>query len=153
MTSANRIAATLATVLTLSAPPLLAGTRGGSGAADGSGPLHDFTTCVPQEATGTVSALGYNGGYELDLGDGSFLTVYGIGSQRFWDTLGVESPQVGEEIGVTYCIIEFSDGSSKAIATSVAVGEDWVLLRDPDSGAPVWRGPRTEAAAAPGRTR
>jgi hypothetical protein len=112
----------------------------GMGPGDGTGPVTNIFDGIAVEITGTVSAVGLFGqGYQIDTGT-EVVTVFGFGPIRFWNSLGIDRPTVGEEITIEGYEITFSDGSTKIIAFSVIVGDESVVLRDAESGAPLWRG-------------
>lgn len=70
-------------------------------------------------------------------------TVFGIGPLRYWDSLEVSRPAVGNNVEINARIVTFSDGSTKNIATSITFSdsENTVELRDADC-LPNWRGGR-----------
>ena len=89
---------------------------------------------------GTVASIGYSGqGMKIDI-ETDIVTVYGIGSIRFWDNIGIARPEVGEFLAIEGYEVTFSDGNTKIIAYSVTIGDETVILRDEETGAPVWRG-------------
>ena len=94
---------------------------------------------TPVTIAGTVSSVGIQGaGMSVDTGD-EIITVYGIGPVRFWNSIGITRPQVGEDVVVNGYEVTFSDGTSRVIATEISVGGNTVLLRDPATGFPAWR--------------
>ncbi len=112
----------------------------GQGAGDGSGPIHSILDGVPVVVDGTVVALGTKGnGIEIDDGI-DIVTVYGLGPVAFWDAAGMVKPEIGEDIVVNGFEITLSDGSTKIIVASITIGGDEIILRDPETGAPLWRG-------------
>ena len=70
-------------------------------------------------------------------------TVSGIGPLRYWDSLDVSRPAVGDNVEINARTVTFSDGSTKNIATSITFidGDNTVELRDADC-LPNWRGGR-----------
>ncbi len=128
--------------LFIMAPSVFAGNgKGlGIGAGDGSGPVNSILEGVAVEVSGTVASFGTQGtGIGIDTG-AEIVTVYGMGPLAFWDAAGIAKPEIGEQITVNGYEITLSDGSFKIIAASVIIGEDELVLRDPESGAPLWRG-------------
>ena len=112
----------------------------GVGAGDGTGPLYNIYDGTAVSLTGIVASVGTFGqGLEVDTGDG-LVTVYGIGSYRYWDSLGVPFPSVGEEVAVDGYEITLSDGTTRIIATSITVSGVSIELRDSETGMPLWRG-------------
>ncbi len=112
----------------------------GLGSGGGAGPANVIFNGVPTEFSGTVMTVGTFGQpYQIDTGT-EIINVYGFGPVKFWNSLGVASPMVGEEVLIEAYEVTFSDGSSRLIAVSVSMDEDSVVLRDPDTGVPLWRG-------------
>lgn len=94
----------------------------------------------PGSVSGMVVEAGIAGqGYVIDTGT-ELMALYGIGPASYWESLGVALPQVGEAIAAEVYWVTFSDGTVKAIAFSVTVGDTDVLLRDEITGQPLWRG-------------
>lgn len=142
MKKAITLAITALTAISLfvMAPAALAGK--GNGPGDGSGPHYDILDGVPVEVTGMVAVIGTSGdGIGIDTGV-EIVTVYGMGPASFWDAAGIAKPEIGEEITVNGYEIPLSDGTFKIVAGSVIIGGDELVLRDPDTGAPLWRGPK-----------
>ena len=126
--------------LFIAAPAALAGN--GNGPGNGSGPIHNITDGTPVDITGTVASAGTRGkGIEIDTGSGT-TTVYGVGPVGFWGTEGIGIPVVGDEISVTGYKVTFPDESTKIISGSInnITNDKKITLRDPESGAPLWRG-------------
>lgn len=137
------VAAVMALSLLVLVPAAFAGNGMGQGrgAGDGTGPVHSILDGLPVVVEGTVVALGTRGnGIEIDTGIDT-ITVYGLGPVAFWDAAGMVKPQIGEDILVNGYEITLSDGSTRIIAASVVIGGDEIVLRDPETGAPLWRGP------------
>lgn len=110
------------------------------GPGDGTCSAVDIFDGVPVTIVGTVASIEYSGqGMEIDTGT-EIVTVYGLGSIRFWDDMGIARPEVGEYLVIEGYEVTFSDGSTKIIAYSVTIGDETVILRDEETGAPVWRG-------------
>jgi hypothetical protein len=113
----------------------------GSGAADGSGPMVDVLAGTPVTVSGTVAEIaGGQSGVKIDTGAAELVTVYGFGPTAMWDAAGIAKPQVGEYVVVNGSEVTFSDGSTRIIALSVVIDGIELPLRDPETGAPVWRG-------------
>lgn len=132
------ITALTALSLLLMAPAAFAGNRNGSG--DGTGPISSIIDGIPVEVTGIVAGIGTSGnGIGIDTGV-EIVTVYGMGPVSFWDAAGIAKPEIGEDITVKGYEIVLTDGTFKIIAGSVLLGGEELVLRDPESGAPLWRG-------------
>ena len=113
----------------------------GQGLQNGAGPVFDIFSGVPVEVGGAVADVG-NFGQGIGIDNGTeTIRVFGIGPYRYWNENEVDRPAVGDGISVTGYEVTFSDGSSKIIATRVSIGDVEILLRDPDTGGPLWRGP------------
>ena len=111
----------------------------GMGPGDGTGPIVSIYDGTPMTVSGIVTSIGVLGhGMSIDTGT-EVVTVYGIGPVRYWASLDVARPQVGESVEVQGYEVTFSDGTSKIIATTINVNGSEVQLRDPESGAPIWR--------------
>ncbi len=88
---------------------------------------------------GTVVSSGVAGsGLEIDEGNGTITTVYGMGPLSYWESLGVAKPTVGETVAVDALEVTFSDGSTRLIAISLTIDDTFITLRT-DEG-PAWRG-------------
>lgn len=117
----------------------------GKGMRDGSMLEIDLDSAVT--IAGTVSASGIAGaGLTIDTGAGEFVTVYGLGSQAFWNSLGVVKPQVGEEIELDAVEVTFSDTSTRLIAISLTMADGTIITLRTAEG-PVWRGGRQAGGA------
>jgi len=122
---------------------------GGNGVGGGGGgtgiPIHDIFAGTPFDYSGDVIEIGTtDGGITIDIGDDE-VTIYGIGSVRYWVLLGVDRPVVSDTIDVIgYNVIYSTDADgtevSRNIATEITVGGKTVGLRDPETGRPLWRG-------------
>jgi len=73
----------------------------------------------------------------LDIGEEN-ITIYGIGPMRYWASLNVGRPAVGDSITVYGYNVDYN-GVVRNIATSVLVGNDTVDLHDIDTCVPLWR--------------
>ena len=115
----------------------------GNGAGDGTGPIHDILSGEEVTISGTVYHIGpYGEGLQIDTGNEEtedIVTVYGIGPLRYWDSLEIDHPIVGDAVTVNGMTIAFSDGSTKTVAMSIIIGDDTIQLRDNETGLPLWR--------------
>lgn len=71
---------------------------------------------------------------------------YGIGPYRYWDSLEIDRPVVGDVVTVSGMEVDFN-GTLRIVAMSIAVdGQTIVQLREAcvggTGGLPLWRGPR-----------
>lgn len=93
---------------------------------------------LPFTVTGIVVEIGIPGdGIVIDTGSG-VVTVYGIGSTEFWAANSVARPAIGEVVTITGYTVELTDKTLN-VAASITVGGVTLLLRDPDTCAPLWR--------------
>jgi len=120
------------------------GQGSGQGAGDGTGPapIHDITGGTFFTVTGTVVTIATGEGLEL-VTDAGTISVYGLGSLRYWDSLGVDRPAVGDTVMVSgyevvYGVDENGENIVRNVATSITVGGVEVVLRD-EEGLPLWR--------------
>ncbi len=103
-------------------------------------PITDILSGEPFKITGVVAAIMNPQGIEVETADGT-LTLFGIGPLRFWDEIGVAPPEIGDTVVATGYAVDY-EGLERYIVMTIAVnGEEEVELRDPDTGAPLWRRP------------
>lgn len=115
------------------------GRGNGTGICNNTGdPVCDVCAGDPFEYTGAVVSIVRGQGIVLAIENEVNITIYGIGSIRYWTSQGVERPVIGETIEVDGCTVDYN-GVVRNIATSVVVGDNEVELRDPDTCAPLWR--------------
>ena len=114
---------------------------GGGGNGGGTGPIHDIFAGEPFDYLGEVTGIATGGGIIIDTGDDE-VSIYGIGSDRYWDSLvpEVDRPAVGDTIDVNGYNVVYSKDVLRNIAMEITVGGVTVELRDPDTGVPLWRG-------------
>jgi len=110
----------------------------GKGPGDGTGPFHDILAGVFFEEDGVVVTIGMGDGMVIAV-DGQNITIYGIGPYWYWNSQGVDRPMVGDQVEVSGYIVNYN-GVNRYIAMSVTVDEGTVQLRDPETGAPLWKG-------------
>jgi len=139
-----------ALVLFLSAGWGLAGNGKGGGGQGGGGygtGISIVCSGVLVEFTGVVSDVSYAGsGMEVTVDDGSVVMVYGIGPYRYWDSLEIDRPVVGDVVTVSGMEVDFN-GTLRIVAMSITVdGQTTAQLREAcvggTGGQPLWRGPR-----------
>jgi len=116
------------------------GKGSGQGVGDGTGPIHNIFEGTPFTVTGDVVTAVAGGGLELAPEDETAnVIVYGIGSVRYWDSLGIDHPCVGDTLTVDGYTVDYN-GEMRNIAVTITIDGVTVELRDPDTGAPLWRG-------------
>ncbi len=111
------------------------GNRGGS-------PLINITDGTLFTYTGEVTSVGYGGRgmvIEPDEEVDEEVIIYGLGPLWFWDCKNVSRPLVENMIEVTGYTVEYNDGQ-RNIAVSITIDDETIELRDPATGAPLWRG-------------
>ena len=114
-----------------------AGNGKGMGMQDGS--MLDQDLSATTTIAGTVVSSGVAGsGLEIDEGDGTITTVYGMGPLSYWESLEVAKPTVGETVAIDALEVTFSDGSTRLIAVSLTIDDTFITLRTDDG--PAWRG-------------
>lgn len=90
------------------------------------------------DSTGAVISMVRGQGILLATENEGNITIYGIGSVRYWESQDVERPVVGDSITVYGYTVDYN-GVVRNIATSVVVGDSTVELRDPVTCVPLWR--------------
>ncbi|EFK06654.1 conserved hypothetical protein [delta proteobacterium NaphS2] len=124
-------------VLFLSAGLGLAGN--GNGVGGGTGPINNILLGEPFDYLEVeVMDIVSSGAFVVDTADGE-ITIYGIGPDRYWESLEVYKPIETEIISVIGYVVVY-DGDERHIATSITVGDVTVKLRDLETGLPLWRG-------------
>lgn len=102
-------------------------------------PLINILDGVPFTYTGEVISVGYFGmGTVIATEDGE-ITLYGLGPLWFWDKQEISRPNVGDLIEVSGYAVEYNDIQRNVVA-SITIGGETIELRDPETGAPLWRG-------------
>ena len=110
----------------------------GKGQGDGTGPIHDITVGVPFTSMGTVTDCSQGNGLTLSV-SGQSVQIFGIGPVSYWDSLGVDYPDVGDALTVEGYSVDI-DGTVRNIAMKITNGGKTIELRDADTGQPLWRG-------------
>ena len=93
----------------------------------------------PFTYTGEVVSLGYFGKGTVISTDDVEVTLYGLGPLWYWDSQGISRPEVGDIIEVRGYTVEYND-VQRNVVTSITISDDTIELRDPETGAPLWRG-------------
>ena len=102
----------------------------------------DICAGEPVTISGTVVDAGVSTAQGMRIDTGSeVVTVYGIGPIRYWNSLEIARPDVGDQVEIDANTVTFSDGTKKDIAITVTIGDVQVDLRDDDC-IPLWRGGR-----------
>ena len=116
----------------------------GNGVGNGTGPIHNILAGTAFQYTGTVVEFVPGGGMLISTVDGN-VVIYGIGPVRYWNSLGVDRPTVGEDVTVAGYNVNYNE-EYRNIAVTMTVAGNTVQLRDPDTGLPLWRqgGPRRQ---------
>jgi ABC-type enterochelin transport system substrate-binding protein len=99
------------------------------------------TAGTPFAVTGTVVTIATGEGLELVTEGGTTVIVYGLGSLRYWNSMGVDRPAVGDEVSVSgYTVVyDTEENIVRNIATIITVGGVNLELRDAETGLPLWR--------------
>ena len=97
---------------------------------------------TPVTLVGTVADIGPHGnGLVLETATGK-VVVFGLGPAWYWEKYDLDRPDVGEAITVFAYAVSFSD-TTRYIAASITIGADTIMLRDSETGCPLWRrGPK-----------
>jgi len=116
------------------------GRGNGTGICDKTGdPVYDICEGTPFECTGAVVSIVPGQGMELAITDEDNIIIYGIGPIRYWTSLSVDRPAIGEKIDVDGYTVNYN-GVVRNIAMNVGFEDNTVVeLRDPDTCAPLWR--------------
>ena len=89
------------------------GKGSGQGVGDGTGPIHSILDGDSfTEVTGYVVTAVAGGGLELSTTEGN-VTIYGIGPVRYWDSLGVDHPCVGDALTVDGYTVDYNGRSAQ----------------------------------------
>ncbi len=114
------------------------GGNGGGGNGGGNGGGHNLLDGTPFSFEGTVITAGENGnGMEVSTASGNSI-VSGLGPLRYWDSLDMTKPIVGDSVSGNGYTVDYND-VTKNILTDITLNGTQVQLRD-EEGKPLWRG-------------
>ena len=117
------------------------GKGSGNGSGNGTGPIHDILAGEPFVYSGDVIGCTQGQGIEIatdtETEDGN-VVIYGIGPVRYWDSLEVIRPDVGDTIEVSGYVVDYN-GEFRNIAMEITIDGTIVQLRDSETGVPLWR--------------
>jgi hypothetical protein len=87
-----------------------------------------------------VTGLGIRGdGLVIATTEGN-IEVHGLGPVHYWEHLELSKPAVGDTVTVSGFTVDFN-GTTVNVLISIVLGDGTsVQLRDPETGAPLWRG-------------
>lgn len=101
--------------------------------------LHNILDGIPFDYTGDVVSCGIPGNGMVLATEGGNVIIYGIGPIRYWESLGVDRPGVGETVTVSGYTVSYNGIECNIAMTFIIDSEDIVQLRDPETGLPLWR--------------
>ncbi len=110
----------------------------GRGPGDGTGPIHDILSGVPFTFTGDVIVSAMGGGLTLATATGN-VQIYGIGPVFYWTSQNVDYPVIGDTLTAKGFTVNYN-GVDQNVAMSITIDGSTIDLRDPVTGAPLWRG-------------
>jgi len=126
----------LAMAMIISAGGAYAGNGSGTCTQAGTGLYQTILDGEPFLYEGTVVSIGSGLGMEIATADSSVI-IYGIGPVRYWESLGVDRPAVGDAVTVEGFAVDYS-GTVRNIAMTITVNGIEVQLRDLDTAQPLW---------------
>jgi hypothetical protein len=94
---------------------------------------------TPCSYTGKVTSIGYGGSGMIIETEDAKVTIYGLGRRWFWDCRDVSRPVVGNFIEVSGYTVDYNE-MQRTIAAYITIDGKTLELRDPETGAPLWRG-------------
>ena len=104
-----------------------------------SAPICSKVLNSPQETfTGTVADIGTKNCLVLEV-EGEQVKIRGLGPNWYWESLDMEKPGVGDPVTITVYVVPFLD-ATRYVAASVTTLDGTILLRDPNTGCPLWLG-------------
>ena len=96
---------------------------------------------------GTVSEVADRDGLKINTGT-ELITVYGIGSAPYWESLGIVRPAVGDTVTVDGYKVTMPDSSQEIFAATITIGENQIQLIDTTTGRPLWMKDMKKPASA-----
>ena len=87
-----------------------------------------------------VTGLGIQGDGLLIATTEGNIEVHGLGPVRYWESLGLSKPVVGDTVTANGFIVDFNSTTVNVLMSIVLGDGTTVQLRDPETGAPLWRG-------------
>jgi len=89
---------------------------------------------------GEVISVGYFGaGTVIKTESDEEIILYGLGPLWFWESQGISRPEVGDVLEVSGYTVEYNE-VQRNVLISITIGDETLELRDPETGAPLWRG-------------
>lgn len=115
------------------------GGNGGNGGGDQNqcGPHYDILGGSPFSFNGTVVNTGVTENALVVSTTEGELTVVGLGPLRYWESLGLTKPAVGDSVGGNGYTVDYN-GIERNVLTDITVNAIMVQLRGED-GLPLWR--------------
>ena len=75
-----------------------------------------------------------------DCSEDCDVTVYGLGSMAYWDSLGIARPVFGDQVTVEVRKVSLTADTYRYILMSLEYADGTSIdLRDPETGCPLWR--------------
>ena len=90
-----------------------------------------------EELTGTVADIGTKNGIILEVG-GEQVKIYGLGPNWYWESLGIDKPEIADLVTITVYAVPFWDATRYVAASVTTVDGTLIQLRDPNTGCPLW---------------
>ena len=120
--------------------------RSGNDNAPGSGLIENTSSSIldgtPFVYTGEVISVGSSGtGMVIETESGEII-INGIGPVWFWNCNDASRPVEGDVVEITGYTVDY-DGVELNVASSVTVDGQTLVLRDSETGTPLWRGARS----------
>lgn len=110
----------------------------GRGPGDGTGLIHDVTSGDPFTFTGFVTDFAMGGGLTLTTTTGD-VQIYGIGPVFYWTSQNVNYPEITDTLTANGFTVNYN-GVYRNVAMSITIDGSTIALRDPVTGAPLWKG-------------
>lgn len=102
-------------------------------------PLFNIFDGISFDYSGEVISIGYGGsGMVIETEDAEVM-IYGLGPLWFWNCKNVSRPVVGDAIKINGYAVDYND-VQRNIAVFITIDGQTIELRDPETGAPLWRG-------------